>query len=159
MNNILNWLIDNKEWVFGGIGVSLLFVIYKFFQFILKKRVNRKNTNDVYALSETVADNYSMKNTPNLSKDAKRLLKEISEDQQGKIIDAPTHVGTMITTNEKIFASPQEKRNIVKWKRAIDNLLKENCIMRTDMRGIYAITDVGREIAENIDIGIIYKEV
>lgn len=37
-----NWLITNKEWVFSGIGVAVLTVLFSLFKSKRDKRINQK---------------------------------------------------------------------------------------------------------------------
>ncbi|WP_422448086.1 hypothetical protein [Thermoanaerobacterium sp. DL9XJH110] len=37
-----NWLIANKEWIFSGIGVAVLTVIFSLFKSKRDKRINQK---------------------------------------------------------------------------------------------------------------------
>jgi hypothetical protein len=38
INNIINWIIENKEWFFSGIGVTVLLGIITFFRKIFCKK-------------------------------------------------------------------------------------------------------------------------
>lgn len=38
INNIINWIIENKEWVFSGIGVTVLLGVTTFFRKIFQKK-------------------------------------------------------------------------------------------------------------------------
>ena len=43
INNITNWIIENQEWVFSGIGVTVLLGVIAFFRKIFcKKNENEK---------------------------------------------------------------------------------------------------------------------
>lgn len=43
INNITNWIIENKEWVFSGIGITVLLGVIAFFRKIFcKKNENEK---------------------------------------------------------------------------------------------------------------------
>ncbi len=35
---MINWLINNKEWLFGGIGVAIISVILGIIKFIIKPK-------------------------------------------------------------------------------------------------------------------------
>ncbi|MFP3090030.1 hypothetical protein LQZ21_06845 [Treponema sp. TIM-1] len=41
---MLNWIISNKEWVFGGIGIAVFGGIFTFLRWIFKKH-DREKTN------------------------------------------------------------------------------------------------------------------
>lgn len=44
INNIINWIVNNQEWVFSGIGVTVLFGIITSFHKIFRKKIeNEKN--------------------------------------------------------------------------------------------------------------------
>jgi len=35
---MINWLINNKEWIFGGIGIAIISVILGVIKFIIKSK-------------------------------------------------------------------------------------------------------------------------
>ena len=39
INNITNWIIENQEWVFSGIGVTVLLGVVAFFRKIFCKKI------------------------------------------------------------------------------------------------------------------------
>ena len=50
INNVINWSIENKEWLFSGIGVTIILGIISFFRKKPKKttaknivKINQKN--------------------------------------------------------------------------------------------------------------------
>jgi hypothetical protein len=53
MNCVFNWLYQNKEWIFSGIGVAVLLLILEFFRRIL----NRNNNADkIRRITESYVD-------------------------------------------------------------------------------------------------------
>lgn len=42
INNIINWIANNQEWVFSGIGVTILLGIIAFFRKIFYKKSEDK---------------------------------------------------------------------------------------------------------------------
>ena len=48
MNNIINWIIDNKEWVFSGIGIALVGLLLR----IVCHFISRKNNINVKQTSK-----------------------------------------------------------------------------------------------------------
>lgn len=44
INNITNWIIANQEWVFSGIGVTILLGIITFFRKIFQKKPEREKS-------------------------------------------------------------------------------------------------------------------
>jgi len=39
---MLNWIAENKEWIFSGIGVAMLVFLYKCIVFAIKRRINKQ---------------------------------------------------------------------------------------------------------------------
>ena len=44
INNIINWIIENQEWIFSGIGVTVLLGIIAFFRKIFQKKSESKKS-------------------------------------------------------------------------------------------------------------------
>lgn len=42
-DNIINWIIENHEWIFSGIGVTFLLGIFAFFRKIFCKKSKTEN--------------------------------------------------------------------------------------------------------------------
>jgi len=83
----MEWLLENKEWLFGGIGVTVIGLIYSFF---LKKKKRSDNLSQTQNQHQTVnieINDGNKKNVTNhtLSKSTVQIL--FIDDQKFKTVD------------------------------------------------------------------------
>lgn len=101
--------------------------------------------NDVVVESNT--------STPNLTYEAKLLLKEASKNTSGLIMRLGRLGQTRIETNRKNFTKSNERRDIAKWESAFDQLILEGLIIEKGTKGeVFFITDLGYKIADMIEL-------
>lgn len=88
---------------------------------------------------------------PEISAEARVLLKEASLDDHGKILYLRYIGGTSIQTNGKNVISSNERREIATWEHALDELLTLNLIIERGQKGeVFELTNRGYQIAEMI---------
>jgi len=90
---------------------------------------------------------------PNLSDEARILLKEASIDNHGTIMFLEYLGGTDIQTNGKNLIADQNPREIATWKAAIEELVINNLVEEQGYKGeIFQVTAFGYQIADMIEI-------
>lgn len=88
---------------------------------------------------------------PNLSSEARVLLKEASQDSGGMIIHSRYIGGTGIQTNGKNFISSNERREVAKWEQALEDLALEELVVARGHKGeMFVITNLGFQVADMI---------
>lgn len=88
---------------------------------------------------------------PQLTTEAKILLKEVSKDRHGIIMHLRHLSGTNIQTNNKNFVESNERREIARWESAIKDLTNEKLIVeRGHKKELFEITNLGYQIADMI---------
>jgi hypothetical protein len=102
---------------------------------------------------EKVVSISTVPNVPNLSKEAKVLLKEASNDLQGMILKLRFIGGMRIETHGKNLIEGNNPRTIALWESALEELLNERLILAQGYKGeVFKVTRLGYEIAEIISI-------
>lgn len=92
-------------------------------------------------------------NIPELSTEARILLKEASADSHGELLYIRDSSGVSLQTNGKNLIPSQEKRVVAKWFAALEELSSEQLIMESGNRGeIFEITNLGFQIADMIEL-------
>ena len=90
---------------------------------------------------------------PNLSNEAKVLLKEASMDTHGTILHVRYLGGTDIQTNGKNLITKQDRRHVAKWEAALQELVTSHFVMARGHKGeIYEVSNEGYRIADMIEI-------
>lgn len=90
---------------------------------------------------------------PNLSDEARRLLKEASLDSHGTILLLRHLGGTDLQTNGKSLIEDQNRRSVAIWEAALQQLQNEELIIRRGDKGeIFEITERGFQIADHIEL-------
>jgi hypothetical protein len=90
---------------------------------------------------------------PNLSNEAKLLLKEASMDTHGTILHVRYLGGTDIQTNGKNLITNQDRRHVAKWEAALQELLTVELVVARGNKGeIYEVSNKGYKIADMIEI-------
>lgn len=90
---------------------------------------------------------------PELSNEAKILLKEASLDRNGTIIHFRHYGGTDIQANGKNLIDSNEARLVALWEGALHQLLNEGLVIERGQKGeIFNITNKGYQIADMIEL-------
>lgn len=88
----------------------------------------------------------------NLSEEAKILLKEASNDNNGTILFLRLLGGCELQTNGKNFITSKEHRVIAKWEYALNQLVSEEIVIERGYKGeIFELTSKGYYLADLID--------
>lgn len=99
-------------------------------------------------------------NIPQLSDEAKVLLKEASQDKAGRVLHYASMTETAILVNDKNMIPDQNPRVVAKWNAALQELvaasLLENSTTRFDhpnpRQKLFQITHRGYEVADMIEV-------
>jgi len=89
---------------------------------------------------------------PNLSHEARVLLKEASLGPHGKILHLRhTASGTNIQTNAKNVIASNVRREVAKWEQALDELTVQGLVVARDQKGEeFKVSNLGYQIADMI---------
>jgi hypothetical protein len=88
---------------------------------------------------------------PDLSQEARVLLKEASQD--GTILHARHLGGTAIQTNGKNLIPSNDRREVAKWEDALEQLRSYDLVVGRDHRGeVFEITSFGYQVADMISL-------
>ncbi len=88
---------------------------------------------------------------PDLSPEARVLLKEASQDRGGTIIHARYIGGTGIQTNGKNLIPSNERREVAKWEQALEELKAKDLVVDRGYKGeVFEITNLGYQVADMI---------
>lgn len=88
---------------------------------------------------------------PNLSSEAKILLKEASQDSGGTIIHARYIGGTAVQANGKNLIPSDDRREVAKWEDALAQLVTEDLVVDRSGKGeVFQITNLGYQTADMI---------
>ena len=89
---------------------------------------------------------------PKLSKEAKILLSEASNDTNGTILFLRFLGGCELQTNGKNFITNKEHREIAKWESALNQLVSEEIVVERGYKGeVFELTSKGYHLADLID--------
>ncbi|MBU1138816.1 MAG: DUF4062 domain-containing protein [Proteobacteria bacterium] len=90
---------------------------------------------------------------PDISGEARILLKEASQDKNGTIMHLRHLGGTDIQTNGKNFIESNERREVARWEAAIDELCSRDLLIERGQKGeIYEISNLGYQISDMIQL-------
>lgn len=90
-------------------------------------------------------------NIPELSQEARALLKEVSQDSGGVILHAHYLGGTAIQTNGKNLIPSTDRREVAKWEAALELLRFHGLVVDRGYRGeVFEITNLGYQVADMI---------
>jgi hypothetical protein len=90
---------------------------------------------------------------PDLSGEARILLKDASQDKNGTIIHLRHLGGTDIQTNGKNFIESNERREVARWEAAIEELCNSDLLVERGHKGeIYEISNLGYQVADMIQL-------
>ena len=88
---------------------------------------------------------------PNLSLEAKILLKEASQDSGGTIIHARYIGGSAVQANGKNLIPSDDRREVAKWEEALAQLVTEELVADRSGKGeVFQITNLGYQTADMI---------
>lgn len=88
---------------------------------------------------------------PNLSPEARILLKEASKDPHGIISHIRYIGGTTIQTNGNNVITSSERREVAKWEQALEGLIAQGLVVDHGQKGqVFEITNLGYQIADMI---------
>jgi len=87
-----------------------------------------------------------------LSKEAKILLSESSNDTNGTILFLRVLDGCELQTNGKNFITGKDHREVARWKSALNQLISEEIVIERGYKGeIFELTSKGYRLADLID--------
>jgi hypothetical protein len=88
---------------------------------------------------------------PELTNEARILLKEASLDPHGTIIHARYIGGTDIQTNGKNLISSKDRREVARWESAIEELVSKELLVARGHKGeIFEVSNLGYQLADMI---------
>lgn len=88
---------------------------------------------------------------PDLSQEARVLLKEASQDSGGTILHARYMGGTAIQTNGKNLIPSNDRREVAKWEEALEQLRSYDLVVDRGYKGeVFEITNLGYQVADMI---------
>lgn len=104
---------------------------------------------DVSQTDTTITESHTK--IPNLSPEARILLKEASQDGGGTILHARYIGGTTIQTNGKNLIPSNDRRDVAKWEEALGQLRSHDLIVDRGHKGeVFEITNFGYQVADMI---------
>ncbi len=90
---------------------------------------------------------------PDLTNEARVLLKEASLDPHGAIMVIRALNGTNIQTNGKNLIESGERREVAKWESALEILINHNLVVERGHKGqVFEISNLGYQIADMIEL-------
>lgn len=90
---------------------------------------------------------------PQLSEEARRLLKEASLDDHGVIMHLRYIGGTDIQTNGKNLIEEQSRRTVAKWEAALQQLVDEGLVVDRGYKGeVFEVTERGFQVADAVEM-------
>lgn len=90
---------------------------------------------------------------PQLTNEAKVLLKEASRDKNGTILYLRHLGGTDIQTNGKNLISSNERREVARWEGALHELVEKGFVIGRGHKGqVFEISNEGYQIADMIEL-------
>lgn len=123
---------------------------YRHLQLKLNEHPLFQVTTDIDFSTEPVESNTQL---PQLSSEARILLKEASLDKNGTIMSISYLAGDDVQTNGKNLIGSQEPREVARWKSAIKELEYEELIEDRGHKGeVFKITNLGYQIADMIEL-------
>lgn len=95
----------------------------------------------------------SNSNIPDLTNEAKVLLKEASRDRNGSILHLRYMGGTDIQTNGKNLIDSNERREVARWEAALQELVAKELVVERGHKGeVFEISNLGYQVADMIDL-------
>lgn len=123
------------------------------------RQLQLKVNNDDYFRRQPIINNNenvsisTVPNVPNLSKEAKILLKEAANDLSGMVLKFRDSTGMSLQIGGHNYIQDMKPRTIAIWESALEELLNERLITEQGVKGeIFQVTKRGYEIADLISI-------
>lgn len=114
------------------------------------------NENEIFKINDTLGSkefSSSPKNIPNLSYEARSLLREASKDSNGIIMHIRYIGGTDMQTNGRNLIGTSDRRDVAKWESALKELLKLELVTERGSKGeMYEVTNLGFSLADTLSI-------
>ena len=103
---------------------------------------------------ETASDIFeSETKLPQLSNEARTLLKEASQDSHGNILHVRHMGGSTVQTNGRNLISSSERREVARWESALQELLDKGLLVARGNKGeVFEVTNLGYQIADMIQL-------
>ena len=121
----------------------------------LNRQLQIKLNDPMFQMTEYATDDDEQSNItsgfqmPELSEEARRILKEVSLDDDGTILILTTDGGTDLQVNGKNLIENQSRRNVAKWEAGLQQLDEEDLIIARGYKGeVYEITERGYQVAD-----------
>ena len=113
------------------------------------------NEHAMFQLSDTASSEETVRELayqlPELSEEARVLLKEASLDPHGTIMHIRFLGGAALQTNNKNLMESNNRRDVAKWEAALDQLQLEGLIVARGFKNeVFAITNQGYQVADMI---------
>ncbi len=113
------------------------------------------NEHPLFQVDEVSPDNTTIVESrtkiPDLSQEARALLKEASQDSGGTILHARYIGGTAIQTNGKNLIPSNDRREVAKWEEALEQLSSYELVVDRGYKGeVFEITNLGYQVADMI---------
>lgn len=100
---------------------------------------------------EPVAESTS--NLPDLTAEARVLLKEASLDPHGSVLYVRYIGGTDIQTNQKNLIPSKDRREVAKWEQALQDLVDLDLLVTRGHKGeVFEVSNRGYQVAEMIAV-------
>ena len=95
----------------------------------------------------------SKKPIPQMSMEARIMLKEASLDAHGSILYLRDTGGTDLQTNSKNLIQSRERREVAKWEQALKELVNLKLVVERGHKGdFFEITNLGYQVAEMVSL-------
>ncbi|MGV7235166.1 MAG: hypothetical protein ACQ9ET_02810 [Nitrosomonadaceae bacterium] len=102
------------------------------------------------SIGEIVESNTQL---PQLTSEARVLLKEASLDPHGNVIHVRYMGGTDIQTNGKNLIPSNDRREVAKWEAALEELVARELLTGKGQKGeIFEVSNLGYQIADMIEL-------
>lgn len=90
---------------------------------------------------------------PQMTDEARTLLKEASLDAHGTVMHLRYIGGTDVQTNGKNFIQSKERREVARWEAAIEELTRNEFLIDRGYKGeIFEVTNLGYQVADMIEL-------
>ena len=88
INGLFDWIIDNKNWIFSGVGVVVIGIIFKIFEFFNSKKTNKLEPTDIPAGhhdNSTVREEEELPNDNTTYRDSSEEKKLFNDSFNGEV--------------------------------------------------------------------------
>jgi len=90
---------------------------------------------------------------PQMTDEARTLLKEASLDAHGTVMHLRYIGGTDVQTNGKNFIQSKERREVARWEAAIEELISNGFLIDRGYKGeVFEVTNLGYQVADMIEL-------